>query len=60
MEEPAYSLFPNKDFQLKWLREYLEEVAQLKGSSRIVEQEDVDRLYTEVKCFVPVSMCTCV
>ena len=57
MAEPDYSFFPSKDFQLEWLRAYLEEETLLKGSSQVVQQEDVDRLYLEVKHFVPVSVC---
>jgi ethanolamine kinase len=51
--EPDYSFFPSKDFQLEWLRAYLEEETLLKGSSEVVQQKDVDRLYLEVKHFVP-------
>ena len=27
-----YSLYPNKEYQLEWLRMYLKEVAKIKGS----------------------------
>ena len=35
--DPDYSLYPNKDFQLKWLTIYLEEKAKVQG--KVVKQE---------------------
>lgn len=28
-----YSLYPNKEYQLEWLRMYLKEVAKIKGNA---------------------------
>ena len=56
VDNPDYSLFPNKEFQVRWLKIYLEETAALKGEDPvIVSDTDVERLYTEVKTFLPVS-----
>ena len=56
MESPDYSLFPNREDQLHWLRAYLEESAVLRGSDpSLVSERDVEELYWEVQHFVPVS-----
>ncbi len=32
--DPDYSLYPSKEFQLKWLRIYLEEKTKVQGKSQ--------------------------
>ena len=57
IESPDFSLYPDKEFQYKWLRVYLEEVARLKGEDTgNVQEADVEKLYIEVNKFAPVSM----
>ena len=57
IESPDFSLYPDKGFQSKWLRVYLEEVAGLKGEDPgNVQEADVEKLYIEVNKFAPVSM----
>ena len=58
IDNPDYTLFPNKEFQCKWLRAYLEETAELKGEDpTAVKEADVEKMYLEVNKFVPVSVC---
>ena len=58
IDNPDYKLFPNKEFQCKWLRAYLEETAELKGEDpAAVKEADVEKMYIEVSKFVPVSVC---
>jgi len=58
IDNPDYTLFPNKEFQCKWLRAYLEETAELKGEDpAAVKEADVEKMYIEVAKFVPVSVC---
>jgi len=50
-----YSLFPNREYQLRWMRASLEESAALKEINRsLVSEADVESLYQEVQHFVPV------
>jgi ethanolamine kinase len=54
IESPDFSLYPDKEFQYKWLRVYLEEVARLKGEDTgNVQEADVEKLYIEVNKFAP-------
>ena len=48
-----YNLYPRKEFQLKYLRMYLEEAAILKGDDpkRTVDDMMVEKLYVEVNKF---------
>ena len=58
IDNPDYTLFPDKEFQCKWLRAYLEETAELKGEDpAAVKEADVEKMYIEVGKFVPVSVC---
>ncbi|XP_061434951.1 ethanolamine kinase 1-like, partial [Lethenteron reissneri] len=51
-----YSLYPDKDLQLRWLRAYLEAYEELtKNPSRSVGDADVHRLYVHVSKFSLVS-----
>ena len=34
--DPDYSLYPSKDYQLKWLRIYLEEKAKVQGNDTLL------------------------
>jgi len=45
------SLFPSKEFQLSWLRSYLETSNKLQGVETAVTQEDLEKLYNEVRRF---------
>ena len=55
MDSPDYSLFPSREYQLRWMRAYLEESAALRGMDRsLVSEADVESLYQEVQHFVPV------
>ena len=56
MDPPDYSLFPDREYQLRWMRAYLEESAALRGiNPSLVSEGDVESLYWEVQHFVPVS-----
>ena len=55
VDSPNYSLFPSREYQLHWMRTYLEESAALRGMDRsLVSETDVESLYQEVQHFVPV------
>ena len=57
MDSPDYSLFPSREYQLHWMRSYLEleESSALRGMDRsLVSEADVESLYQEVQQFVPV------
>ncbi|CAB4001462.1 ethanolamine kinase 1 [Paramuricea clavata] len=53
--DPDYSLYPNKDFQLKWLRIYLEEKAKVQGTGDVITEEQLEKLYVQVNQFALVS-----
>ena len=56
VDSPDYSLFPNREYQLRWMRVYLEESAALRGiHPSLVSDGDVEALYWEVQHFVPVG-----
>ena len=56
METTDYSLYPDRDYQLKWLRTFLEFKAIQKGSSSTkVTDHDVEVLYVQVNKFALVS-----
>ena len=57
VDSPDYSLFPDREYQLQWMRAYLEESTVLRGiDPSLVSEEDVESLYWEVQHFVPVSV----
>lgn len=47
MTDIDYSYYPSKDYQLKWLREYLTHY----GNDESVSDDDVYRLYAQVNKF---------
>ncbi|XP_025992286.1 ethanolamine kinase 1 isoform X2 [Solenopsis invicta] len=48
-DEPDYSLYPDKNFQKMWLKEYL----QVYNATTNVSEKDVDELYWQVTQFAP-------
>ncbi|XP_071100283.1 probable ethanolamine kinase isoform X2 [Haliotis cracherodii] len=48
VDEVDYSRFPNRDYQLIWIRVYLEEYYSLIGRQSRVSDTDVERLYVQV------------
>ncbi|XP_046573785.1 ethanolamine kinase 1-like [Haliotis rubra] len=51
VDEVDYSRFPDRDYQLSWIRIYLEEYYSLIGRQSTVSDTDVERLYVQVnKC----------
>ena len=60
MENVDYSLYPDRDYQLKWLRMYLELKAVHRGSdSSTVIDRDVEVLYVQVNKFALVGINRC-
>ena len=56
METIDYSRYPDRDYQLKWLRTFLEFKAIQKGSnSTNVTDRDVEVLYVQANKFALVS-----
>ncbi|KAI0236353.1 Ethanolamine kinase 1 [Lamellibrachia satsuma] len=56
VETTDYSLYPDRDYQLKWLQTFLEFKATQKGSSSTkVTDHDVEVLYVQVNKFALVS-----
>ena len=46
MDSPDYSLFSNREYQLHWMRAYLEESAALSGIDHsLVSEADVESLF---------------
>ena len=55
MEEVNYDLYPDKDYQLKWLRHYLQADFKAKGNpTEQVTDVAVERLYVQA------NKCACV
>ncbi|EGI58768.1 Ethanolamine kinase 1 [Acromyrmex echinatior] len=48
-DEPDYSLYPDENFQKKWLKKYL----QIYNATINVSEKDVDKLYWQVTKFTP-------
>lgn len=63
VEEPDYSLFPSKEYQLKWLRIYLESFyskinrfyVKQTDEPVVIDDEKVNRFYEEVNKFTVTS-----
>ena len=55
VEEVNYDLYPDKDYQMKWLQQYLQADFKAKGRSpEQVTDLDVERLYVQA------NKCACV
>ena len=55
VNEVDYSLYPDRDLQLVWLRAYLEAFKEYKGQSAEVSHTEVEVLYVQVNRFALVS-----
>ncbi|XP_071501255.1 ethanolamine kinase 1-like [Diadema antillarum] len=55
IDEIDYNLYPEKDFQLKWLRAYLEARRALLGDDRAVTNEEVEQMYPVANKFALVA-----
>ena len=55
-----YSLYPDKTFQLKWLRDYLVAWHDVTGNKEAVTDKDVEALYVKTNKFALVGYCCCV
>nr|XP_054761959.1 ethanolamine kinase 1-like [Lytechinus pictus] len=55
IEEVNYDLYPEREFQLKWIREYLEAHYSLGGENKAVTDNEVERMYAIVNKFALVS-----
>lgn len=52
VQEVDYSRYPNKEFQMNWLRIYLEEIEQKKWKSEpVITDERLEKWYVEVNQF---------
>lgn len=62
LNEVDYSNYPQRAFQLQWLRSYLEAYKELKGQGTEVTDGEVEVLYVQVNRFalVSISICTCI
>lgn len=51
-----YSLYPDKDYQLPWIREYLQEWSRLTGGAEVTDA-DVWKMYCGVnKCALVIGL----
>ncbi|XP_061570871.1 ethanolamine kinase 1 [Cololabis saira] len=55
LNEVDYSHYPTRDFQLQWLRSYLEAYKEHKGQGDAVTDEEVETLYVQVNQFALAS-----
>lgn len=55
-----YSHYPDRAFQLQWLRSYLEAYKEHKGQGTEVTDREVEIIYVQVNRFALVSICTCI
>ncbi|KAK7896151.1 hypothetical protein WMY93_021476 [Mugilogobius chulae] len=55
LEKVDYSQYPERSFQLLWLRSYLEAYKEHKGQATDVTDEEVDTLYVQVNKFALAS-----
>ncbi|XP_046862582.1 probable ethanolamine kinase isoform X2 [Xenia sp. Carnegie-2017] len=53
--DPDYSLYPDKEFQMKWLRMYVSEKAKIQGCDDLRSEEDIELLQAQVNKFSVVS-----
>lgn len=58
LNEVDYSRYPERAFQLQWLRSYLEAYKEHKGQSSEVTDREVEILYEQVNRFALVSNST--
>lgn len=49
VDEPNYSYFPNKEYQVKWLRIYLEEFIRLVNQHRATQSAETNLAFSEEK-----------
>lgn len=55
LNEVDYSHYPERDFQLQWLRSYLEAYKEHKGQGSAVTDREVEILYVQVNQFALAS-----
>ncbi|KAI9516961.1 Ethanolamine kinase 1 [Dissostichus eleginoides] len=55
LNEVDYSHYPQRAFQLEWLRSYLEAFKENKGQGSVVTDREVDTLYVQVNKFALAS-----
>lgn len=55
INEVDYSHYPDRSFQLQWLRSYLEAYKEHKGQNSDVTDREVEVLYVQVNRFALVS-----
>lgn len=53
-----YSHYPERAFQLEWLRSYLEAYKEHKGQGCEVTDREVEIIYVQVNRFALVSICS--
>lgn len=56
LNEVDYSYYPQRAFQLQWLRSYLEAYKEHKGQGSDVTDTEVEILYVQVNRFALVSI----
>lgn len=56
LNEVDYSHYPDRAFQLQWLRSYLEAYKELKGQAGDVSDREVEIIYVQVNRFALVSV----
>lgn len=57
LNEVDYSHYPDRAFQLQWLRSYLEAYNEHKGQGGEVTDREVEIIYVQVNRFALVSIC---
>lgn len=56
LNEVDYSHYPDRAFQMQWLRSYLEAYKEHKGQAGEVTDREVEIIYVQVNRFALVSM----
>lgn len=59
VEEVDYTRYPNKEYQIDWLKSYLEYSQSFSESITEIKEKDVERLYVWVQKFSLVSKQIC-
>ena len=55
VEEVDYSLYPEKEFQMKWLRKFLTTRNEANGIEKEITKKDLETMYVIVNKFAVVS-----
>lgn len=59
LNEVDYTHYPDRSFQLVWLRSYLEAYKEYKGQGSEVTDREVEIIYVQVNKFALVSISAC-